>query len=74
MTNARIRLSDYNTIALSRGIFSDVKTFAQPLDKRQQKVLDLQLLGKFSIRIRSSPSRSTFAQCEMIWFYEPEPA
>jgi hypothetical protein len=50
MTNARIRLSGYNTIALSRGIFSDVKAFAQPLDKRQQKVPDLQLLGK-------SPSR-----------------
>jgi hypothetical protein len=46
MTNARIRLSGYNTIALSLGIYSDVKTFAQPLDKRQQKVLNLQLLGK----------------------------
>jgi hypothetical protein len=67
MTNARIRLSGYKTIALSLGIFFDVKTFASPLDKRQQKVPDLRLLGKISIRIRSSPSRSTFAQCEMIF-------
>jgi hypothetical protein len=59
MTNARIRLSGYNIIALSLDIFSDVKTFAQPLDKRQ-KVLHLQLLGKSPsgvlLRVRHSRS------------------